>query len=53
LLPSAIGNSYGDIYETQLAWAMDSNLNKLDNNGVPVYFEQLIKPFLHAHGPKL
>jgi hypothetical protein len=47
-LPSSIGNSYGDIYETQLGLAMDSALNKEDKDGVPVYFEQLIKPFLHG-----
>jgi hypothetical protein len=27
-LQSAIGNSYGDIYETHLEWARDSNMNK-------------------------
>jgi acyl-CoA oxidase len=27
-LQSAIGNSYGDIYETHLEWAKDSRLNK-------------------------
>lgn len=27
-LVSAIGNSYGDIYETQLEWAKASKLNK-------------------------
>ena len=27
LLVSAIGNSYGDIYETHLRWAKDSKLN--------------------------
>jgi len=26
-LTSAIGNSYGDIYETQLEWAKGSRLN--------------------------
>jgi hypothetical protein len=28
ILQSAIGNSYGDIYETHLEWAKDSRLNK-------------------------
>ena len=46
--PSSIGNYYGDIYETQLDWAMNSRQNKEDKDGVPVYFEQLIKPFLHG-----
>jgi hypothetical protein len=50
--PSSIGNFYGDIYETQLDWAMASRLNKEDKDGVPMYFEQLIKPFLHGT-PKL
>jgi len=27
MLISAIGNSYGDIYETHLRWAKDSKLN--------------------------
>lgn len=27
VLTSAIGNSYGDIYETHLEWAKDSRLN--------------------------
>lgn len=27
ILQSAIGNSYGDIYETHLEWAKDSKLN--------------------------
>ncbi len=27
ILPSSIGNSYGDIYEQQLDWAMGSKLN--------------------------
>ena len=27
VLPSAIGNSYGDIYETQLRWAKESRGN--------------------------
>ena len=27
-LQSAVGNSYGDIYETHLEWAKDSKLNK-------------------------
>ena len=28
VLISAIGNSYGDIYETQMEWARNSRLNK-------------------------
>jgi hypothetical protein len=40
---SSIGNSYGDIYETQLELAQKSRLNKHE---VPPYFEELIKPIL-------
>lgn len=42
IIPSAIGNSYGDIYETQLQWAKDSRLNK---KPIPPYFNELMKPF--------
>lgn len=28
VIMSAVGNSYGDIYETHLRWAKDSKLNK-------------------------
>ena len=28
MIVSSIGNSYGDIYETQLQWAKDSRLNE-------------------------
>jgi len=45
--PSNIGNSYGDIYEQQLEWAMDSSMNKLDKDGVPPQWEEYMKPFLH------
>jgi hypothetical protein len=47
LLPSSIGNSFGDIYEQQLDWAVGSAFNKLDKDGVPSSFETYIKPFLH------
>ena len=43
LICSAIGNSYGDIYETQLEWAKNSKYNKED---VPPMFETMIKPFM-------
>lgn len=45
ILVSAIGNSYGDIYETQLEWAKNSRLNK---RKIPPYFEEYIKPILQA-----
>ena len=44
-IPSVIGNSYGDIYETQLKVAMNSSLNKHE---VPSYFEELMKPILNG-----
>ena len=47
IVPSVIGNSYGDIYEQQLEYAQKSRLNK---NEVPEYFERLMKPVLR---PKL
>lgn len=47
IIPSSIGNSWGDIYEQQLAWAMNSRLNKEDKDGVTANFEPYIKPFLH------
>ena len=48
VLPSVIGNYYGDIYEQQLECAQKSRLN-IDNE-VPEYFESLMKPILR---PKL
>ena len=39
VLPSNIGNSFGDIYETQLEWAKDSSMNHLDKDGVPPQWE--------------
>lgn len=47
LMPSNIGNYFGDIYELQLDNAIDSRLNKEDINGVPPQWENYIKPFLH------
>ena len=45
LLMSAIGNSYGDIYETHLEWAKDSRMNKTAGN-VPEGFHDLIMPMM-------
>ena len=42
---SCIGNEYGDIYETQLTWAMGSKLNK---DKVPEFWETLMKPIYHG-----
>ena len=38
---STIGNEYGDIYESQLDWAMKSRLNKTP---IPSYYETIIRP---------
>lgn len=46
LVPSVIGNEFGDIYEQQLEYAQKSRLNV--NNEVPTYFERLMKPVLRA-----
>lgn len=45
---SAIGNKYGDIYETQLQMAKDSKLNKTP---VPPYFETWMKPTMTMRKP--
>lgn len=42
---SSIGNSYGDIYETQLEWAKNSRLNK---SPVAKGFDEYIKPILQG-----
>jgi len=47
---SAIGNSYGDIYETQLDWAKNSRYNATE---VPPQFETLIKPLMQNKPAKL
>jgi acyl-CoA oxidase len=43
IIQSAIGNSYGDIYETHLRWAKDSKLNhtKLGDAIPDGYFENV------------
>ena len=43
---SCIGNEYGDIYETQLTWAMGSKLN---TSPVPEFWETHMKPIYHGH----
>lgn len=44
-LTSAIGNSYGDIYEQHLEWAMNSRLNNKNDN--------ILKDFHEHIGPVL
>ena len=45
ILVSAIGNSYGDIYETHLRWAKDSKLNHTKlGDSIPDGYMENIKP---------
>lgn len=44
-ITSAIGNSYGDIYETQFKWAKESKLNK--DEVIPGFKEYML-PILHG-----
>ena len=46
LLPSVIGNQYGDIYEAQMEWARNSRFNKHNKDNIPPHFNELIKPVL-------
>jgi len=46
-LVSAIGNSYGDIYETHLKWATTSRLND-DKGSIPDGFMEYIMPILQG-----
>ena len=49
LLQSAIGNSYGDIYETHLEWAKDSQLNKTKaGDAIPDGYMEYMMPILKA-----
>ena len=46
---SAIGNSYGDIYETQLEWAKDSRLNHTKaGHAIPDGYFEHIMPIFNA-----
>lgn len=42
---SAIGNSYGDIYNLQLAWSKESKLNETKR---PKYYKELMEPILKS-----
>ena len=46
-LQSAIGNSYGDIYETHFEWAKDSRMNK-PNGNIPDGWKEHILPLMNA-----
>jgi len=49
MLVSAIGNSYGDIYETHLEWAKDSKLNHTKlGDGIPDGYMEYVMPLLKA-----
>ena len=44
---SAVGNSYGDIYETHLEWAKDSRLNKTKlGDAIPDGYMEYMMPLL-------
>ena len=46
-LITAIGNSYGDIYEQHLEWAKDSKLNKTkDGDAIPPGFLKYMTPVI-------
>ena len=42
---SAIGNNYGDIYETHLEWAKNSRMNQ-NEDAIPDGFLQYMMPLL-------
>jgi len=44
---SAIGNSYGDIYETHLEWAKTSRFNN-DKGSIPDGYMEYIMPILQG-----
>lgn len=47
LLPSAVGNSYGDIYQTHLEWAKNSRLNHTTaGDAIPDGYMDNIMPVL-------
>ena len=48
VLCSSIGNSYGDIYETQFEWAANSRLNNQSNGNIPDGFMDHIMPILQG-----
>jgi hypothetical protein len=46
---SAIGNKYGDIYETHLEWAKGSIMNKTEKgDAIPDGYMEYIMPMLKA-----
>ena len=47
VMMSAIGNSFGDIYETHLEWAKNSRMNN-DKGSIPKGWNEYIMPILHG-----
>ena len=48
-LQSAVGNSYGDIYEQHLEWAKSSRLNTTkDGDAIPDGYKEIMMPILKA-----
>jgi hypothetical protein len=45
-LMSAVGNSYGDIYETHLRWAKNSRLNNPKTGSIPDGWHEYMMPIL-------
>lgn len=48
VLMSAIGNSYGDIYETHLEWAKTSHLNTPENGNIAEGWVENIMPIIQG-----
>jgi hypothetical protein len=48
VLPSAIGNFYGDIYETHFEWARNSRLNNEKEGSIIPGFKETILPILQG-----
>ena len=47
MLMSAIGNSYGDIYETHFEWAKNSRMNRT-KDAIPNGYKEFILPILQG-----
>ena len=43
---SAVGNSYGDIYEQHLEWAVNSRMNKKNDENILEGYLELMQPIL-------
>lgn len=47
-LVSAVGNSFGDIYETHLKWAKNSRLNNAAKGSIQDGWEEFMMPILRG-----